>query len=310
MQDVILTQQPNWRYCRIAAGEKKPYPANWQNTPLTLDQVDSASIGIILGPFSGGLLAIDFDGPSAWTWYDENIGIALPETVCWSSGKVGRCQMVFTVPEPFWDWLHTKKFNTGVKDAVTGKFEGLEFRWGGVQSVLPPSLHPDTKQPYFWITDATNPVAELPNEVIAWWLNKANPEIHKEPDTTPEVTLDDLTNDDIKEVEDVLSKLRAVFPMLEYDLWRTVTWAVLHALGRDAGMIVMQKYYPAKESGEYKKLTTGWNKAKSPSIGTLVHLLKTHNVEVQTKRKQEYLNKLSDLEELAKIIKELKNGRK
>ena len=50
MIDPILEHQPAWRYCRVRSGEKKPYPADWQNNPLKLLQVDSKNIGLILGP--------------------------------------------------------------------------------------------------------------------------------------------------------------------------------------------------------------------------------------------------------------------
>ena len=71
MKDDILQHQPNWRYCRVRAGEKKPYPAGWQNNPLTLEQVDSENIGLILGPKGNGICAIDFDGTTAWAWLKE-----------------------------------------------------------------------------------------------------------------------------------------------------------------------------------------------------------------------------------------------
>ena len=68
MDNFILDKQTDWRYCRVKAGDKKPYPADWQKTPLELHQVDSHNIGLLLGPVSGGVCAIDFDGYSAIDW--------------------------------------------------------------------------------------------------------------------------------------------------------------------------------------------------------------------------------------------------
>jgi len=49
-----------------------------------------------------------------------------------------------------------------------GKREGLEFRWLGWQSVLPPSIHPLTKQPYKWINDpGQHPPVQAPEWLIS-----------------------------------------------------------------------------------------------------------------------------------------------
>ncbi|MFZ1869583.1 MAG: bifunctional DNA primase/polymerase [Steroidobacteraceae bacterium] len=47
----------------------------------------------------------------------------------------------------------------------------LEFRAGRVQDVLPPSLHPDTKQPYRWLTPPTDGFPPLPDSLLQLWLN-------------------------------------------------------------------------------------------------------------------------------------------
>ena len=129
MKDLNLECLPNWRYCRIPYATKGPRDAGWQNNPLELTQVpDDMNIGVLLGPASGGIAALDFDGPLAWDWWDANIGIAIPDTVTWTSGKPGRCQMAFYVEDIFWEHLATKKVDVG-------EGQGFEFRWTGGQSV-------------------------------------------------------------------------------------------------------------------------------------------------------------------------------
>lgn len=267
MIDKILEQQPTWRYCRVRAGEKKPYPADWQNTPLLLCEVDSTNVGLILGPKGNGVCAIDFDGTTAWTWAVEHgIDITKLNSIAWTSGKTDRCQMAFSVPEQYWDVLKTKKITTGDK-------EGFEFRWAGGQSVLPPSIHPDTKQPYAWLIDAGNELQTIPDCVLLAWLE----EIAKQPvaqvlDTTPEVSIDELTDTDIQEVDNALNILKQRRPGLLYDEWRTIAWAVAHHVGRPVAKALVTKYYPEQKSGEYDALFRTWNKAKSPTIGSLMFL--------------------------------------
>lgn len=48
----------------------------------------------------------------------------------------------------------------------------FELRGGLVQDVLPPSIHPDTGQPYFWRTKpSADGLPELPHELLSIWNN-------------------------------------------------------------------------------------------------------------------------------------------
>jgi hypothetical protein len=275
MNDPILQHQPAWRYCRVQAGEKKPYPANWQNTPLTLEQVDSKNIGLILGPLGNGVCAIDFDGTTAWTWATEQgIDIKQLNSIAWTSGKTDRCQMAFSVPEEYWHVLKTKKIVTKEPSSVGAKDgEGFEFRWAGGQSVLPPSIHPDTKLPYAWLIDATNQIQTIPDCILIAWLEEiAKQPVFQEIDTTPEVSIDDLTDKDIQEVDHALNLLKQKSPALSYDDWARVSWAVAHHLGRPVALALLTKYYPEQKSGEYNTLFRTYNKGKSPTIGSLMFM--------------------------------------
>ena len=265
MKDQILEQQPGWRYCRVRAGEKKPYPANWQNTPLTLEQVDSENIGLILGPLGNGVCAIDFDGPTAITWFNTEIGCELPDSPAWSSGREGRMQMAFQVEPEFWDYIKTKKI-------ATGEGEGFEFRWAGGQSVLPPSIHPVTGKPYTWIIPGDTCIARIPDAILEYWIKLCN-QPEKPLDYTPEVNLDDLQEDDIQEAERLLRKLKETKITLDYDTWRTVSWGLAHYLGRGPAKVLINMYYPEQRRGEYEQIFKTWNKAKSPTLASIKHLV-------------------------------------
>ena len=48
----------------------------------------------------------------------------------------------------------------------------LELRAGLVQDALPPTMHPDTKEPYFWVADPfDNPIPELPPWLLELWVH-------------------------------------------------------------------------------------------------------------------------------------------
>ena len=91
-------------------GRKRPYQPTWQANPLTKDQVAAEiragrakAVGVIAGPTSG-LLFVDHDGISA-TQKLEELGLPLrqlPKSLAMTSGKDGRFQIIYRVPEQYW----------------------------------------------------------------------------------------------------------------------------------------------------------------------------------------------------------------
>lgn len=139
-------------------GNKAPYRNNWQHEePLSKEALireinsgHSKGLGIRTGAVSGGIVAVDLDGSSATLKILELSGNCdLPRTVAFTSGRMGRCQYIYTVPEQYWGGIQTKKIKTLVV-GDDGKPEQVELRWDGCQSVLPPSVHPMTGE-YKWV---------------------------------------------------------------------------------------------------------------------------------------------------------------
>jgi Protein of unknown function (DUF3987)/CHC2 zinc finger len=100
-------------------------------------------VSLISGSMSGGVMAIDFDGEAALEKYEElSGGDPLPATRMWTSGKPGHFQILLRVPQA--QWRDLKPVKLELRDE-----HKLEFRWNQC-STLPPSIHPDTQQPYYW----------------------------------------------------------------------------------------------------------------------------------------------------------------
>jgi hypothetical protein len=173
-----LFVHPQWRYTPIQPGDKRPLMDEWQLHPVLIQDMpsvpDECNIGLLLGPESGGVVAMDFDGEEAWDYWSKTFDFDPPETVGWTSGKELRMQLLYSVPQDFWPMLKKKVINK------------LEFRWTGGQSVLPPSKLDDGRQ-YTWLNKpSTTPIAPLPLPVIDNWLsiiNRAH-EAPKLPDST------------------------------------------------------------------------------------------------------------------------------
>ncbi len=166
-------------------GSKRPYQASWQANPLTKDQAAAEitagrakAIGVIAGPVSGGLLFLDHDGISATEKLTE-LGIpprTFPNTAMCTSGRDGRLQVLFTVPERYWPSMRNRRvFDTGKVDA-DGKAENLDLRWNRHQSVVI-GAHPTTGG-YRWLKNrspAQAGIAEAPEALIQLLLDEPEP---------------------------------------------------------------------------------------------------------------------------------------
>ena len=149
-----LTALPQtFRYVPIKDGEKAPAGNAWEKNTLTLEEVSKlyqqkykgskiGGIGLACGEVSGGLLLFDHDGHSVDRLIEELSGCslkeALPKTLGWTSGRDGRYQLAYLVPEMYWSGIAPKAILTGVigvKPNGKPDPEQLDLRWNGQQSV-------------------------------------------------------------------------------------------------------------------------------------------------------------------------------
>jgi len=105
-----LAQLPD-SWALVAVGhDKRPYQPEWQKNPISradltaeIQSGRAVAIGVIAGPQSGGLLFVDHDGLGA-SEILEQLGAPLrdlPKSWAVTSGRDGRLQIIYQVPEPF-----------------------------------------------------------------------------------------------------------------------------------------------------------------------------------------------------------------
>jgi hypothetical protein len=167
----LLSLPEHWPLVPVQG--KRPYQKGWPSSQFNrleilaeLESGKATGLGLKLG---NGLLAVDIDGESAGKLLTklagENSLADFSRTTAWTSGRPGRKQCLFLVPEADWGRIKYRKITTGIS-GDDGKEECLEFRWIGHQSVLPPSLHPSGK-PYRWIN---NPLQNPPVQAPEWLI--------------------------------------------------------------------------------------------------------------------------------------------
>jgi hypothetical protein len=263
-----------WGYVAVD-GQKRPYQAKWQENPLSKADLEAElasghakAIGVCCGVPSGGLLFLDHDGRSASTILRE-WGCpmsSLPRSWTVTSGRDGRFQVIYRVPEQFWPEIATRKYKSGVTDS-DGKPEQVELRWTGCQSVVA-GAHPTTTG-YHWVTKYSPEdldLAEAPLCLIERMLKPA-------PEPVPVAVVVHGTDDSARARSylDALSGSRAD----DYDDWLAVGMA-LHSVGDDALLDDWEQW--SAQSGKHKPsdCQRKWRSFKKSgiSLGTLGDMAK------------------------------------
>jgi putative DNA primase/helicase len=200
-----LHQLPDdWAFVAVGLN-KRAYHKDWADRPLSkaamAEEITAGrahAIGVQAGPASGGILFLDHDGQSA-TDQLKRLGIpldSLPKSWAMTSGRDGRFQVIYRVPEQFWPALRNRRWwHTGEPDPETGKptkvvgpddkAEQIDLRWARHYSVVA-GAHPDTTG-YRWLRGrgpTEQALAEAPTALIELLLQEPDPD----PDPTPLLT--------------------------------------------------------------------------------------------------------------------------
>jgi hypothetical protein len=264
----------NWSYVPVD-GEKRPYIKDWQDGHITRAQLGNElkcgrakAIGVCCGTLSGGLLFVDHDGKSASRLFDDwGIPVSsLPQSWTVTSGRDGRFQIIYQVPQQYWADIRTRKYKTGVTDAE-GKPEQVELRWDGCQSVVA-GAHPLTSG-YSWVpgrSPSDVDIAEAPADLIARML--------RQPIQPPLPLVTAAGSDDTARAR---SYLEALQPSRadDYDQWLEVGMA-LHSV--DDALLADWINWSAQSSkfkpGDCEHKWRGFKSGGGITLGTLGQLAK------------------------------------
>jgi len=186
-----------WAFIPVAG--KATYVKEWAKKPLTRElcieayKANSgyAGLGVVTGEFSGGLIALDIDGPEADQRYREAAGqgyepYGQESSMSWTSGREGRRQILYRVPgsvvpelrhvktlilraDGVWHMGHSdvERQDGEVTGAETNpEYQEVVLRFNACQSVVPGSPHPETKKRYRFLNYNGGAVAMAPEWVM------------------------------------------------------------------------------------------------------------------------------------------------
>ncbi len=147
-----------WLLVPIAPGQKGPAGAaskGWNQREKCITDPSTKLRGAGLAHAYSGTCAIDVDNyPVAAAWLAER-GVdldelfAAPDAVQISSGRAAHGKLLYALPEPLNS--QTVVYDENKKAALNFRCASAAGRT--VQDVLPPSIHPDTGNPYRWVYD-------------------------------------------------------------------------------------------------------------------------------------------------------------
>lgn len=165
--------EAGWSLCAIKPRSKEAYGPRWQDRPRATEHWlthPDDGMGLIHG--LSGTCSLDLDNLEAAHIALAAVGVDLaglleaPGAVR-LIGAPGRGKLVYRTSEDLSrNALNWPNPDTGKNEAV------LELRGGNVQDVLPPSIHPDTGEPYRWEGD-WRALPELPQELLTVWRHWA-----------------------------------------------------------------------------------------------------------------------------------------
>jgi putative DNA primase/helicase len=116
---------------------------------------------------ASGLVSVDADHPEGARRVLAAEGIDLDALIASTPTIIGRApRLEFKAPNAP---LGRKSVVWPPKAVGEKPVTVVELRAGRVQDVLPPSIHPDTKQPYRWITPPRDGFPPLPESLLALW---------------------------------------------------------------------------------------------------------------------------------------------
>lgn len=167
-----------WSLVAIPAGSKAPKERGWQQPEKAINTVEDARRYYEANPahnmgllhIASGTVAFDVDSVANTKTIFQELGLDYEAIMAKAPriiGRQDRGKALFRAPH---DRLLTKKISWPREGDPRHSDVVFELRAGAVQDVLPPSIHPDTGNPYTWAGPSPmDGLPDLPHQLLALW---------------------------------------------------------------------------------------------------------------------------------------------
>lgn len=272
-----------WSLVPIPMGTKGPRNKGWNLRENALkSQADlPQGFGIGLAHAYSGTMALDIDNWTIATSLLADYGIDLqslydaPDAVIINSGKPGRGKLLYAMP--FSAALPSKKIlhnNITAYELRCATVSGLT-----VQDVLPPSIHPETRQPYTWSGRGHwTRLPVIPQALLDLW----NEMLAQDKERT--ISTDGAIDASWEEIRQALDVVPADCSREEWvSIGMALHWAGTQTDQLEQALQLWNEWSATaqvKYQGE-REIMTQWfsfkpDKATAVKLGTLFHIAKQH----------------------------------
>lgn len=274
----------------IPFGKKGPVLAGWNEVKQTIKDPHIAAaltgnIGIAHAYCTPRTAAIDVDDLARATSLLAQYGIDLgalrnaPDSVEINSGRDNRAKLLYRLHDdmPVFASKVLKEGGNTILELRCATSDGRT-----VQDVLPPSIHPNTGQPYQWAGNGTwSSLPVLPMPVVALWqsLLRGKPTQIEEPSDigpmpdylrarlqTSKATVADAgatLPETLENIAKVESWLAAISATCSYEQWRNTVWAIRDLLGVDGKELARKWSATAPSQFNATSFEAIWNSFKN-----------------------------------------------
>jgi hypothetical protein len=271
-----------WALVPVAPGTKGPNTPGWnqlENCVTTVADCRRIRGNVGLAHAFSGTCVLDLDDFEKGEEWLQAKGVRLSEfwdaidAVKINSGRLNRGKLLFKLPP-----------GVAPLASISVADDKLEFRCAAAngrtfQDLLPPSIHPDTHEPYQWVFDplvgSWESPPELPAALLRVWQNELRP-VEREAPSKEEKTPLGLSKERIR-------KLIYQEDPDAYNNWIDVGFAVHHEMrGADVGYELWDEWsstgadYKGADETAYKWSTFGKN--ENGLKKTIRSIMATHGV--------------------------------
>lgn len=199
------------------------------------------------------------------------------------SGKPGRAKLLYRLPLGLAPIESIAIKETAQVEGRASQITVLEFRCATrdgltVQDVLPPSIHPDTGQPYRWGGKGDwRAIPEIPGALLALWQQELAARKIGRTCRKSRLSLCKAVEDTPRQRARVADMLRHVSADCDYERYLDIVWAILSLGWNDVELIAKQwcQTAPSRyEEASFWNVVNSYDSNRTPTIGTIHHYAK------------------------------------
>lgn len=270
---------------------KKPGSSGWNKRENVITDPEQAfkiegNIGLAHAYSTAPTMALDVDDlPRAVVWLAKH-GVELDsllnaaDAVQIVSGKLGRAKLLYSLPPGCAPHESISIKETVLVNGEERQVTVIEFRCATrdgltVQDVLPPSIHPDTGQPYRWDGKGDwRAIPQIPDTLLAVWQHELAAHETECNRRKGQSSLFKVVDDTPRQRAVVAEMLSHISADCSYHRYRNIVWAILSLGWKDAEDLAEQWCLTAPhrfEDLDFYNVVNSHDHSRTPTIGTLYH---------------------------------------